>query len=167
MVRPRDAHRDLEHSLEMQLPFLAAVLPAVPIVPLVMGAQTRDTIEALARALAEACHNRRALLVASSDLSHFYDAATAERLDGEVCASIEAFNPEQLMEIFERYSAGERGRHVGCGIGPAISVMMAARTLGRPRGAGLALRAFGRSFGRLRRGCRLRGGGRSERSMLH
>ena len=32
--------------------------------------------------------------------------------------------------MFERYPEGERGRHVGCGIGPAIAVMMAARALG-------------------------------------
>ena len=41
-----------EHSLEMQLPFLARLLPDVPIVPLLMGYQTRDTIDALADALA-------------------------------------------------------------------------------------------------------------------
>lgn len=119
-----------EHSLEMQLPFLGRLLPGVPIVPLLMGHQSRHTIERLAQALADGLASRRALLVASTDLSHYFDATTAAKLDGEVCASIEAFNPEQLMDLFARYSPGERGRYVGCGIGPAISVMMAARTLG-------------------------------------
>src|SRR5687768_6115354 len=47
------AHRR-EHSLEMQLPFIAHLLPGVPIVPLVMGAQTRETAFALGDALARA-----------------------------------------------------------------------------------------------------------------
>ena len=41
-----------EHSLEMQLPFVAHLLPGVPIVPLVMGHQTRETAFALGDALA-------------------------------------------------------------------------------------------------------------------
>ena len=76
------AHRR-EHSLEMQLPFVARLLPDVPIVPLVMGYQRRDTAMALGDALARAITSYRArhpgdvLLVASSDLSHYEDAATA------------------------------------------------------------------------------------------
>ncbi len=52
------AHRR-EHSLEMQLPFLRHVLPDVPIVPLLMGYQMRETITALAAALAAAFAGRR------------------------------------------------------------------------------------------------------------
>jgi AmmeMemoRadiSam system protein B len=130
IVRPLPSAHAREHSLEMQLPFLGRLLPGLPIVPLLMGQQSRRTIEQLARALADGLASRRALLVASTDLSHYFDAATAAKLDGEVCGCVGAFSPEQLMDVFERYPAGERGRHVGCGIGPAISVMMAARALG-------------------------------------
>jgi AmmeMemoRadiSam system protein B len=130
IVHPLPSAHAREHSLEMQLPFLGRLLPGLPIVPLLMGQQSRRTIEQLAHALAEGLASRRALIVASTDLSHYFDAATAATLDGEVCASVAAFSPEQLMDLFERYPAGERGRHVGCGIGPTISVMMAARALG-------------------------------------
>ena len=123
------AHRR-EHSLEMQLPFLRYVLPEVPIVPLVMGYQVRDTITALATALGEACRGRRPLIVASTDLSHFFDARTAATLDGRVRAAVAAGDPEGLLEMFEQYPEAERGRYVACGGGPAISVMMAARDLG-------------------------------------
>jgi AmmeMemoRadiSam system protein B len=119
-----------EHSLEMQLPFLARLFPGLSIVPLLMGHQTRRTIEDLASALAAGLASRRALLVASTDLSHYFDAATAGRLDGDVCDAIAAFSPERLLDVFERYAEVERGRYVGCGIGPAIAVMMAARALG-------------------------------------
>jgi MEMO1 family protein len=123
------AHRR-EHSLEMQLPFLRRVLPEVPIVPLVMGFQTRDTIDALAQALASALGDRRALIVASTDLSHYLDAKTAAQHDGRVQDCVAAFDPERLLAEFERYPEHERGRYVACGGGPAIAVMLAARALG-------------------------------------
>ena len=129
-VRPLPAVHAREHSLEMQLPFLGRLLPRLPIVPLLMGHQSRATIEQLADALANGLASRRALLVASTDLSHYFEASMAARLDGEVCDCIAAFDPERLLDLFERYPEAERGRYVGCGIGPAISVMMAARALG-------------------------------------
>jgi AmmeMemoRadiSam system protein B len=119
-----------EHSLEMQLPFLARLLPGVPIVPLLMGHQSRTTITLLAHALTEALGSKRALLVASTDLSHYFDAITASKLDAQVRARVAAFESDRLLELFESYPDSERGRCVGCGIGPAISVMLAARALG-------------------------------------
>jgi AmmeMemoRadiSam system protein B len=127
-----DAHRR-EHSLEMQLPFLRRLLPDVPIVPLLMGYQRRETIEALAEAIASAFHGRRPLIVASTDLSHYFDARTAASLDGRVATAVEHFDPQELLGLFEEYPEPERGRYVACGGGPAISVMMAARALGAPR----------------------------------
>jgi MEMO1 family protein len=119
-----------EHSLEMQLPFLRRVLPQLPIVPLLMGHQTADTITRLAGALAAGLAGRRALLVASTDLSHYYDADTAAALDTRVHDRVEAFDAAGLLAYFEGQPEGERGRRVGCGIGPAIAVMMAAQALG-------------------------------------
>jgi AmmeMemoRadiSam system protein B len=123
-----------EHSLEMQLPFLRRVLPALPIVPVLIGLQRRATIEALAAALVSAFAGRRALLVASTDLSHYFDAATAVALDARVRRCVEAFDPEALLDLFEQYPESERGRYVACGGGAAIAVMMAARGLGAVHG---------------------------------
>ena len=123
------AHRR-EHSLEMQLPFLKHVLPDVPIVPLLMGYQERATITALAEALASALRGRRALIIGSTDLSHFFDAATASSLDARVQQVVAAFDPDSFLDLFEQYPSDERGRYVACGGGPAISVLLAARALG-------------------------------------
>ena len=123
------AHRR-EHSLEMQLPFVRRVFPDAAIVPLVMGYQTRETIVGLAAALSAACRGKRALLVASTDLSHYFDAETAERLDRRVRAHVANFDADGLLGLFEEYPEHERGRYVACGGGPAIAVMMAARQLG-------------------------------------
>jgi hypothetical protein len=119
-----------EHSLEMQLPFLQRVLPNLPIVPALMGYQTGDTILACAEALAKALEGRRALLVASTDLSHYLDATAAARHDGRVVAYVNQFEPGGLLAEFEQYPEGERGRFVACGGGPAIAVLLAARALG-------------------------------------
>ena len=100
----------------MQLPFLGRLFPGLSIVPLLMGHRPAGTIEALASALAAGLASRRALLVASTDLSHYFDAATAGRLDGEVCEAIAAFSPERLLDVFERYAEDERGRHVAAAL---------------------------------------------------
>jgi MEMO1 family protein len=130
VVQPLASAHRREHSLEMQLPFLKHVLPDVPIVPLLMGYQERETITELGAALASAMKGRRALIVASTDLSHFFDAPTAQSLDARVQEAVAAFDPESFLELFERYPSHERGRYVACGGGPAISVLLAARALG-------------------------------------
>lgn len=131
-----EAH-EREHSLEMQLPFVRRLLADIPIVPIVIGYQTRDVIEGLALALANAARSRRALLIASTDLSHFLDAKTAADLDGRVQGFVDAFDPDGLLAWFERHPEGERGRYVACGGGAAIAVMLASRTLGARHGRAL------------------------------
>jgi len=116
-----------EHSLEMQLPFLVRLLPGVPIVPLVMGYQRRATALALGDALARVLGARadpRVLLVASSDLSHYEDAAVAARLDGVVLQYVEALDADGLMDALER-----EPRHA-CGGGPMVSVLRASARMG-------------------------------------
>jgi MEMO1 family protein len=130
VIRSHATAHGREHSLEMQVPFLQRVLPEVPIVPLAIGFQTSETIVALADALATALDDRRALLVASTDLSHYFDAATASALDGRVADYIARFDADGLLAEFERYPEHERGRYVACGGGAAIAVMRAARALG-------------------------------------
>lgn len=124
VVHRRAAAHAREHSLEMQLPFVARVLPHVPIVPLLMGYQTRETVEELGRALARSLAGRRVLLVASTDLSHYFDAPTAASLDREVLDLVERFDPEGLLAALE-----DNPQHA-CGGGPTVSVMLAARALG-------------------------------------
>jgi MEMO1 family protein len=122
----RAAH-SREHSLEMQLPFIARLLPNVPIVPLVMGYQTRSTALDLGQTLAdvlEAHGDRDVLIIASSDLSHYEDAETASKLDAVVLQCVAEFSAERLMDALEH-----EPRHA-CGGGPMVSVLSAASQLG-------------------------------------
>jgi hypothetical protein len=123
-----------EHSLEMQLPFVRRVLPGVPIVPLLMGYQTHEVIQGCAELLARIETPGRVLFVASTDLSHYFAAATAIELDRRVQECVSGFDPDRLLAIFEDYPETERGRFVACGGGPAIAVMLAARARGARHG---------------------------------
>ena len=75
LVKAHPAAHAREHSLEMQLPFLKRVLPDASIVPLVMGYQHRETAYELGDAIRSAAKGRRAVIVASTDLSHYQNAA--------------------------------------------------------------------------------------------
>jgi AmmeMemoRadiSam system protein B len=124
VVKELPAAHQREHSLEMQLPFLAVVAGRSSIVPLVMGRQTRETAFALADALASVLRGRRTLLVASSDLSHFHDATIAARLDAMVVDDVDRMDADGLMTRLEG-----RPDHA-CGGGPIVTVLRAARALG-------------------------------------
>ncbi len=116
-------HRE-EHSLEMQLPFLQRLLPGARIVPVLMGDQSRTEVDTLAAALARALAGTGALLVASSDLSHYLPAPQANAADAHVVADVADFAAERLMTRLEH------GSNVACGGGPMVAVMKAAGTLG-------------------------------------
>jgi len=113
-----------EHSLEMQLPFLQHVAPTIPIVPLVVGYQTEETARTLGDALADVLYGRNALIVASTDLSHYHDAATAAALDGVVLDCVTRFDADALQAALTA-----RPDHA-CGGGPAVAVLRAAKLLG-------------------------------------
>jgi AmmeMemoRadiSam system protein B len=120
-------HRE-EHSLEMQLPLLQRVVPDLRIVPVLMGTQTRPEVDLLASALGAAVAGREALLVASTDLSHYHPASQAGALDARVTECVARFDPEELMNRLESY----RGH--ACGGGALVAVMKAGRTAGASRG---------------------------------
>jgi AmmeMemoRadiSam system protein B len=125
LVRAHEPAHVREHSLEMQLPFIQRVAPGARILPLLMGFQTPATSRALADALATVLGGRTdVLLVASSDLSHYHEAATAARLDRVVMDCIEQFDADALQAVLTR-----QPEHA-CGGGPMVAVMRTARALG-------------------------------------
>jgi AmmeMemoRadiSam system protein B len=116
-----------EHSLEMQMPFLQRLVPDLRLVPLMMGSQSRPEVIGLGEALGRALAGRDALLVASSDLSHYEPAAVADRLDAVVVEQVSRFDDEALLARLEQHD------NVACGGGPIVAVMRSARALGADR----------------------------------
>jgi AmmeMemoRadiSam system protein B/AmmeMemoRadiSam system protein A len=113
-----------EHALEVELPFLQVVLGKFKLVPIVMGDQDWATCEALSQALTKALRGQAALIVASTDLSHFHPYQEAVRLDKMVLEHVNAFDPEGL---FKDLAAGACE---ACGGGPVTATMLAAKGLG-------------------------------------
>jgi len=113
-----------EHSIEVQLPFLQLIFGDFQFVPVVMGDQSRTFVETLSRKLDEVFHKKKVLLIASTDLSHYYPYESAVNIDKGVIESVERFDNDELMRRLEQ-------RHVeACGGGPMVSVMEASKLLG-------------------------------------
>lgn len=108
-----EAHAE-EHSLEVHLPFLQAVLDDFVLVPIVVGACPPQQVEAVLDAL---WGGDETLIVASSDLSHFHPYAEAELIDQQTTARIEAR---------ETTLRGEQA----CGAHVLNGLLLAARTRG-------------------------------------
>jgi AmmeMemoRadiSam system protein B len=120
-------HRDSEHSLEIELPFLQHILGEFRLLPVMVRDQRALVAKALGQALAETLQERQALLVASSDLSHFYPQQTASELDTEVLRRLEAFDPQGVMDV-EEERAG-----FACGRVAIATVLWASKQLGANR----------------------------------
>ncbi len=113
-----------EHSLEVQLPFIQHVAHESKILPIIMGDQRRNYCTQLAEVLAETVRGKNALLVASSDLSHYYPYEVAQGIDAVALSSLRQLNEEQLMHDLET----ERAE--ACGGGPIVTVLSAAKIIG-------------------------------------
>jgi AmmeMemoRadiSam system protein B len=106
-VMPSDAAHAPEHSLEVHLPFLQALLGDFSLVPLVVGDATPQEV---AEVLELLWGGPETLIVVSSDLSHYCDYATARRR--------EALEPEAI------------GHEQACGRIPVQGLLLAARRHG-------------------------------------
>jgi AmmeMemoRadiSam system protein B len=116
---------DQEHSLEIELPFLQRALGAdFKLLPVMVRAQSAEVSKQLGVALAETLRGRNALLVASTDLSHFYAQTEALSFDTEMLRRIESFLPEDV------FCAEEEQKGYACGLGALTAVLWAAKNLG-------------------------------------
>ena len=117
--------RDPEHSLEIELPFVQRVFSnQFQLLPVMVRDQSVNTVRELGKALAVVLRGRSAVLIASTDLSHFYTQQEAKKLDGELLRRVEAFNPEAVLQ------AEDEGVGFACGRGAVAAVLWASRDLG-------------------------------------
>ena len=124
-----------EHSVEVQIPFAQLLFPAARILPLVIGAPDPALCQRLGAALGKVLRGRRALLVASSDLSHYPAARDAAVVDRRVLDAVLALDAGRVRAAI----AAEMARGVpglgtcACGEGPILATIAAARALGANR----------------------------------
>ena len=135
-----EAHR-FEHSLEVQLPFLQVALGDFTLLPMIMGQQGWSQAQKLAEIVAKLAVGRRLLLIASTDLSHFHNAAKADELDQRIVKAVAAFDPAAFWSLIDNRQAE------ACGAGPLLSVMLAAQKIGADRAEILTYRHSGEICG--------------------
>lgn len=119
----RDAHLD-EHAIEVQLPFLQTLRPGIGLAALCLGPLAVEDAEELGHAIAAVVRGRPALLVASSDMSHYIPATTARRLDERALQRVLALDARGLHAIVRRE------RITMCGVVPATVMLVTACDLG-------------------------------------
>ncbi|MBI5957132.1 MAG: AmmeMemoRadiSam system protein B, partial [Chloroflexi bacterium] len=115
--------KDPEHSLEIILPFLQRILGEFRLIPVALIDQSTTMSERLGHALADVLAGQKALLVASSDLSHFYPQAVANVLDRVMLDAVAAYDAAGVIQ------AEEDQRGFACGRGAIASVMVASHDL--------------------------------------
>ena len=118
IFRGIQGHRK-EHSLEVQIPFLQSVINDFKIVPIVMGDQSKMFVDELADKISKIVDDET-LVVASSDMSHFYSSEEADRLDSVVEKRINDFDFDQLLIDLDDHECE------ACGGGPIAAMMKAA-----------------------------------------
>lgn len=122
-----EAHKR-EHSLEVQLPFLQELYGEFPLLPISLSFQDIETAHELGRGLAELLRGKNAILIASSDLTHYEPAAQAREKDMALLLSVDALDTEGFYRTLE-------SRHItACGYGAIAAVMEASRLLGYSHG---------------------------------
>jgi AmmeMemoRadiSam system protein B len=127
-----DAPHEQEASLEVQLPFVQTLLPNVTIVPLLVGEiEDPDAAEVLG-----ALWDDETLVVVSTDLSQYYDAATAQRLDEATARAVEGLDGVTI------------GEEQACGHTALRGLLTAARTK-KLKATRLDLRHSGEASGEL------------------
>jgi MEMO1 family protein len=89
-----DPTHELEHSLEVHLPFLQMILDDFKLVPLVVGDVKPELV---GQVLDMIWGGEETLIVVSSDLSHYLNYDEARELDGKTCTAIENLEPGQIQ----------------------------------------------------------------------
>lgn len=125
-VQPDAAAHALEHSLEVQVPFLQYLRPDVSIVPLCLSFGDTVGCELLGKGLAAAIRGfgEPVLMLASSDMTHYESAESAQKKDTHALKKVLALDAQGLLEVC-------RTKHITmCGVAPAAVMLVAARALG-------------------------------------
>jgi len=125
-----------EHSIEVQLPFIQALFPSAMIVPVIIGQPDLAMCTHFGQTLAQCLKNRLALIVASSDLSHYPSYEDAIRVDRQTLDAIAGMDAASFKSRVKA-PLGESIQNLltcACGEGPILACMTAAKQLGATHG---------------------------------
>ena len=133
-----------DHCLEVQIPFLQYIKKnkKIRIVPIILIMQDIRTAMDIGEAIAQSIRNTsNALLIASSDFTHYESNDEAHRKDSELIKAILSLNISEFYTVLDRLAVS------ACGYGAIASVMKAAKDLGATKGELLKYATSGNVIG--------------------
>lgn len=116
----------MEHSLEVQVPFLQFFQPTVRIVPIVFSPVNIEVYHEIGRSVARAIQKTGAgaVMLASTDMTHYEPHDSAKRKDKFAIDAILKLDSEALVQSIKQHGISM------CGYAPTISLIAAAREMG-------------------------------------
>lgn len=134
-ILDQSAHES-EHSVEVIVPFIQVVSPQAKIVPIIVGSQDMNVLTRFGQTLARTLKNKNALIVASSDLSHYPSQEDAIIVDKETLSAIAKLDPVAFRNTVQNNMNKNYANlsTCACGESPIIAAMTAAKSLGASRG---------------------------------
>jgi AmmeMemoRadiSam system protein B len=115
-----------EHAIEVQVPFLQALVKDFSFVPIAIGVSHFEVLNALGHALAKAVRNASddVLIIASSDMNHYESDDVTRVKDRRAIDQLLALDPRGLYDVVREANISM------CGYGPAVAMLTATRKLG-------------------------------------
>ncbi|MEM3696781.1 MAG: AmmeMemoRadiSam system protein B [Candidatus Bathyarchaeia archaeon] len=118
------AHR-LEHSIEVQLPFLQYLYGSqFKIVPICFLMQDLSSARDVGKAVAKVLVGKNAVVIASSDMTHYEPRERAAKKDRLALEAVEAMDEAKFYSTIESHNIS------ACGYGPISALIVAAKVLG-------------------------------------
>ncbi|MGQ9624618.1 MAG: AmmeMemoRadiSam system protein B [Candidatus Bathycorpusculaceae bacterium] len=135
------AHR-FEHSIEVQLPFLQYLYGSeIKMVPICFLMQDLSSAKEVGKAVAKALAGKNAVVIASSDMTHYEPQKSAERKDKLALECVEEMDEDKFYSIIETH------RITACGYGPIVALITAAKLLGAKEAKVLCYKTSGDIIG--------------------
>ena len=129
LIEDNSLAHQMEHSIEVQLPFIIQLSPDVRIVPVTMITDSLETCRVLGESLADVIDSTGydVTIVASSDMTHYEEDSLARFKDRKAIDRILELDPEGLFRVVKEENISM------CGYGPATTMLFAANKLGAQR----------------------------------
>lgn len=113
-----------EHAVEVEVPFIQTVLPNAKIAPIVMGRSDLEFCRKISQAIVKSIKDKKVLIIASSDMSHYHPYRQAELMDKKILAAIQGFSIEEAAGLLSSRESEL------CGEGPVLTTMLVCKELG-------------------------------------
>jgi AmmeMemoRadiSam system protein B/AmmeMemoRadiSam system protein A len=134
-VFDKSVHRE-EHSIEVLVPFVQILFPDKPILPIIVSHKDDDSNKIFGKVLAQSLIDRNALIVASSDLSHYPTYARARQVDQKTLQAMISLDIDRYQRVIRNQISSDADglSTCACGDRPTMAAMTASKYLGASRG---------------------------------